>query len=126
MKLLVDNALAALVAVRLREAGHDAVHVRDRNMQAATDEEILALAEREERVIVSADTDFGTLLALRSKRNPSFVLLRRQRDTSPEKTATLLVRVLPTIESDLESGSVVVITDKRMRIRALPVKEDEP
>lgn len=125
MKLLIDNALAPLVAVKLRQAGHDAVHVRDRNMQAATDEEIMVLAEREERIIVSADTDFGTLLALRSKRKPSFVLLRRQHDTTPDKTASLLISLLPNIESDLESGSVVVITDNRLRIRPLPVRENE-
>ena len=121
MKLLIDNALAPSVADRLRREGYDAVHVRDRNKQAASDVEILQLAESEGRVIVSADTDFGTLLALRSQRRPSFVLLRRQKDTSPSKTADLLINTLPRIRSDLESGAVVVISDERLRIRALPV-----
>lgn len=121
MKLVVDNALAPSVSLRLCEAGYDSIHVRDRNMQAASDEEILALAEREERIIVSADTDFGALLALRSQRFPSFLLLRRQRDNTPEKTAALLVNLLPKVSSDLISGAVVVVTDERVRIRALPV-----
>lgn len=121
MKLIVDNALAPSVSRRLCEAGYDSIHVRDRNMQAATDEEIFTLAEREERVIISADTDFGTLLALRSQRLPSFLLLRRQRDKTPESTATLLVSLLPKVSSDLISGAVVVVTDDRVRIRPLPV-----
>lgn len=121
MKLIIDNALAPSVSRRLRDAGYDSIHVRDRNMQAATDEEILTLAAEEERVIVSADTDFGALLALRSYSFPSFVLLRRQRDKAPKRTADLLISLLPEVAPDLESGSVIVVTDDRVRIRPLPV-----
>lgn len=41
LRFLIDNALSPLVAEELRAAGHDAVHVRDYRLQAASDEEIL-------------------------------------------------------------------------------------
>lgn len=34
MKSLIDNALSPVLAKQLEEAGHDAAHVRDYNMQA--------------------------------------------------------------------------------------------
>ncbi len=65
MKLLVDMMLSTRVVEELRNAGHDAVHVREYGLQRALDEEILARAALEQRTLISADMDFGFLLASR-------------------------------------------------------------
>ena len=51
MKFLVDNALSPWVAEGLRQAGHDALHIRDYGLQKAQDEEIFSLAETEKRIL---------------------------------------------------------------------------
>ena len=120
MRFLIDNALSPTIAEGLNKAGHDAAHVRDIGMASSTDIDIMNHALQDNRIVVSADTDFGTLLALRKQAKPSFVLFRR----SDKRPSSLLIQLLANLEQvkeDLEKGAIVVIEDKRIRLRKLPV-----
>ncbi|TMJ60339.1 MAG: hypothetical protein E6G81_06680 [Alphaproteobacteria bacterium] len=121
MRFLIDNALSPIVAERLRLAGHDAVHVRDYAMQAEPDEAVFDRVLSEDRVLVSADTDFATLLSLKRKSGPSFILFRLSGKRTPENQAALLLGNLPTMQEPLLNGCVVVIEDVRIRVRQLRI-----
>ena len=124
MKFLVDNALSPLVAHLLAAAGHDAVHVRTLGLQAAADSELFQLAAIQSRTILSADTDFSQLLALRRETRPSLVLFRGRSPRRPEQEAAVLLANLPVISAELEHGAVVSIYEGRLRIRRLPIGGD--
>lgn len=122
MKLLVDAALSPLVSDQLAALGHDAIHVRQRDMSSAPDPQVLSLAEEEGRVIVSADTDFGSLLAVRSAKHPSFILLRKANGLRPQQLARIVSHVIEDYAEELASGAVVTVTDRTVRIRVLPIE----
>jgi len=122
LKFLVDAALSPVLADELRRAGHDAVHLIHYDMLRAEDTEVLARAHDEERVIVSADTDFAMLLATRKDTRPSFILFRHRRRSAGAQ-ARQLIALLPTIEDSLNEGSIVVVEESRVRVRRLPIGE---
>ena len=79
MRFLIDNALPPRLADLLLSAGHDAaVHVRAYGMQGAPDEQIIVRAAEENRIVVSADSDFSAILAAQEAEHPSAVPMRGQ------------------------------------------------
>ena len=121
MKFLVDLNLSPHLARRLVEADQDAVHCADLELFAATDEHILAVARDEARVVVSADADFGTILARTRASSPSLILVRRTQGRRVEQLVDLVVANLPAVEDDLVAGSIVVLGEGTVRIRRLPI-----
>jgi predicted nuclease of predicted toxin-antitoxin system len=121
VKFLIDNNLSPLLAEALKAAGHDAVHVRDLGMQAVPDEAVLRRARAEQRVLISADTDFGGLLARSEASNPSVILIRRLAGRRAAEQSQIILANLDQVAEDLTAGAVVVLHEDLLRVRRLPM-----
>ena len=120
MRFLIDNALPPRLADLLVDSGHDAVHVRTYSMHAASDEEILARALTEDRIVVSADSDFSAILAAQEAEHPSFILFRDPNMLVARDYLNMMLPALPALEKELLSGCVAVFRGDRLRVRKLP------
>jgi len=119
MKLLLDQGLPRSAAALLCEAGIDTIHVADISLSAADDTDILQRAREEERVVVTLDADFHTLLALCGAITPSVIRIRIERLRAQALT-NLLLTVIGNCEEDLEQGAVIAVEPSRIRVRRLP------
>ena len=120
MKLLLDQGLPRLTAALLRQAGVDAMHAAEIGLSNADDSVILEEGRRAERVVVTLDADFHTLMALSGARAPSVIRVRHE-GLSSQGLALILQEVLQQCRSDLESGALVTVQQNRLRLRRLPL-----
>jgi predicted nuclease of predicted toxin-antitoxin system len=121
MKLLLDQGLPRSAAVALREVGIDAVHVGDLGMAEALDEQIIAHAHAEGRVVVTLDADFHAILALTSATGPSILRMRIE-GLRGDAMARRIRVVLGACGEDLAAGAVVSADLVRIKLRRLPIR----
>lgn len=121
MRFLLDNNLSPKLGDLLRLAGHDVVHVRDIGMRSATDTAVIDTARADDRVLISADTDFGTLLARSHATTPPFLLLRRASGRRAVELVEIILSNFNVVDADLEAGAIVVLGETTLRIRKLPI-----
>jgi predicted nuclease of predicted toxin-antitoxin system len=71
-------------------------------------------------VILTLDLDFGTLLALTHSNRPSVIQIRRE-DVDPINLRSVLIEVLREYSDAMNGGALMVIDEKKIRLRKLPL-----
>ena len=119
-RFLVDMNLSPRIVTDLRQEGWDILRVSQVLPMDAEDSEILKFARQQNRVIITQDLDFSSLLALGGYEKPSLITFRLS-VPDPEIITRKLLELLPHIEEGLLEGCAVVIDDRRVRVRHLPI-----
>jgi len=120
MRWLLDQGLPRSAAAILNEAQEDAVHVGDIGMAEAPDSVIIHHALDSNRIIVTLDADFHTLLALSGSAKPSVIRIREEGLKGPQ-LAALILRIAGQFGAELRRGSVMTFHSGKIRHRALPL-----
>ena len=121
IRILADVHISPLTIQFLNKLGYDAVRVNSLLPAEAADTDITEKAIEDNRVLLSHDLDFSEIIALSGDVRPSLISLRLE-DPRVENVNRILERVLPNIETDLASGAIVTVEDRRVRVRRLPVQ----
>jgi predicted nuclease of predicted toxin-antitoxin system len=120
MRFLADMGVSQQVVEWLRNAGHDAVHLRDEGLQRLPNGEIFQKAGREQRIVLTFDLDFGEIVAASAGQVIS-VIIFRLRNTRADFVIQRLDDVLAQSSAELMQGAIVVVEDGRHRVRKLPI-----
>lgn len=120
MKFLLDESADAPIARRLRDDGHSVLCVWEL-APGLSDAEVLARANREKAILVTADKDFGELV-FRMLQVHSGVLLLRLAGLAPEAKAEIVAEAAREHGSDIP-GAFTVVTSTLVRVRKQPLRE---
>lgn len=114
MKILLDTCVAGpVVTPTLIQAGHDVIWAGDWESDPG-DEEILAHAHRDSRVLVTLDKDFGALAILHGKPLAGIVRLV---NLSTQQQAAVCLLLFKDHIAELEAGAIITADRTRLRIR---------
>ena len=120
ISILLDQGLPRSAASLLRDEGWDVLHTGDIGLSRSTDREILEFARNEQRVIITLDSDFHTILALTNASTPSVMRIRLEGLRGPD-LALLIKRIWSRVEPQVKKGAMVTVTESGIRIRNIPV-----
>ena len=121
MRFLADMGVSPKVVDFLQHLGHPAVHLAQQGLHRMRDSEILEKALKEGCTVLTHDLDFGDLLAASGADLPSVVIFRL-RSMRPEHVNHYLLKIISRYSEALERGSIITVTEGRIRIRDLPLK----
>src|SRR6476659_4516168 len=114
MKFLLDENADFLLAGVLRDLGHDVTAIARDYPAAIKDLEVLEIAQREERVLITNDLDFGELIFRRRLPHAGVLLFRLEAEDIQTKS-TWLRYVLSHHAEQLDQ--FIVVTQRGVQVR---------
>ena len=116
LKFLVDESSGRKVSDFLINNRFDTLYVYD-IMPSAPDIDIIKFAEKEERILITNDKDFGELV-FKLKMHSFGVIFLRLKIDNPKNRQVHILYLINTFQDKLEN-SFVVVTEGKIRIRKL-------
>jgi len=121
MRLLLDTCVWGGAVSEIEVNGHEVVWAGTW-AEDPGDEQILAIAVREGRVLVTLDKDFGELAIVRDLPRAGIIRLV---DIAATQQAKVCVQVLARLASELQQGAIVTAEPARLRVRPREVAGSE-
>ena len=115
MRFLLDQSAEARIGVFLVSIGHDATRVGKDHPPGLPDEQVLAIAVAESRILITNDRDFRELIFRHHLPHAGVIYLRFPLDTTADQKIAGLRALLSTDTYDL--GEFLTVTPRGVRVR---------
>jgi predicted nuclease of predicted toxin-antitoxin system len=115
IKFLADETISHQTAKYLRGLGFDVECISERGLSGTDVSNIADLAEKEKRIIITFDKDFGEIYYFSPKRKLGVILLRTESQTV--ETANYYLNAFLKSYKNLKTlyGRLIILTEKRFR-----------
>lgn len=117
LAFLLDASMPRSSAEPFRTRGYDVEDIRDIGLGGAPDDEIIQYARKEARIVVTRDTDFGSVL--RHPDHPGAIILRLPSTATAPKIRDRLDSFLDAVPEKRLAGAILVVEQGRYRRRAI-------
>lgn len=118
MKFLLDQDVYGVTAKFLTDSGYDFIRVAELGLAQASDEEILRVAQEQNRILITRDRDYGNLVFVKSL--GAGVIYLRMLPTNLNAVHAELIRVLERYSEQDLSRAFVVVEFNGYRLRKPP------
>ena len=119
MKFLFDQSADFRLIPHLRQLGHDVTAVSQNYPHGMADEDVLALARQEKRILIVADRDFGELI-FNQRLTQEGVIFFRLPGASLQTKIDHLNRALEEHTHELERAEFLVVSPGQIRVAGHP------
>ena len=113
---MTDENIYSSTVTMLRGQGHDVKDIKEIRLYGESDENIISLAQRENRILVTLDQDFSNIIAYPPEKHPGIIVLKVH-PPSISQTTYLLKRVITRVTEEEIKETLVVIDKNKFRIR---------
>ena len=116
MKFKLDENMPTSAGPLLQQNGYDVHTVFDEALNGEVDEQIAETCRREQRVLITLDTDFSDIRAYPPSEYAGIILLRPHRQSEPQ-ILRLLASILPVFQTEPIHGCLWIVEPAGIRIR---------
>lgn len=117
MKFLLDQSADARLIEFLIQEGHDAARIGSDYPGGISDREVLAIANREQRILITDDRDFGELIIRHQLPHQGVIYLRLGAYASLATKVERISNALDRYADAIATGEYLVVTLQRVRVR---------
>lgn len=115
MRFLLDQNVEARIGTVLTDHGHDTSRVGRDYPPGLPDRDVLAIAHREQRILITYDKDFGDLIFQHQLLHAGVILLRLSWDAPAQQVIGALEQLLVNHQDELDR--FLVVTRQGVRVR---------
>jgi predicted nuclease of predicted toxin-antitoxin system len=116
MKFLADECVYRITVQMLRAYGHDVLTVQEAGFAGKSDDEVLAHAVAEGRILLTNDMHFSNTLLFPTERHLGVVVLKI-RPRTLEQVHDVLIRFLDIVDQEAMEKTLVIIDRNKYRVR---------